>query len=164
MTESGTPPSAPRSIVTLGAADCDRYCDHLMRLNDEDRRFRFFQNPPEFLIALHAGAAASDGRIIVACEYDGELRGAGELLADPEQPDVGELAFSVERDWRRRGIGRALMREMIAVGRARNFTRLELEILPDNEAMQALARRFTDDFQIRNGNVFATIDLAAVTI
>jgi hypothetical protein len=30
--------------------------------------------------------------------------------------------------------------------------------------MQALARRFTDDFQIRNGNVFATIDLAAVTI
>ncbi|MGO9392374.1 GNAT family N-acetyltransferase [Rhodoblastus sp.] len=148
---------APWRLIRLGPRDGDRYCDHLMRLDSEDRRFRFFEEPEEFLMALHAGAAVADGRIVVGCESEGQIRGVGELLADAQDPRRGELAFSVERDWRRRGLGRALMQAMIDAARDKSFRCLELEILPDNLAMQNLARRFTSDLQRRNGNVIATI-------
>lgn len=43
---------------------------------DADRRFRFFNAMPEFMIAMHAGAAASDGRIAFGREEQGEIRAA----------------------------------------------------------------------------------------
>lgn len=131
-----------------------------MRLDAEDRRLRFFENPPDFLIALHAGAAVADGRVVLAWESEGEIRGAGELLADRAEPQLGELAFSVERDWRRRGLGSALMRQMISLARAKRFAHLELEILHGNKAMQVMARRFTSCFHARDGNVIASIKLS----
>jgi len=60
----------PWRLVRLGPRDGDRYCDHLMRLDATDRRFRFFEEPPDHLIALHAGFAASDGRTLHACESE----------------------------------------------------------------------------------------------
>lgn len=147
-------------LVALGPGDGDRYCDHLMRLDAEDRRFRFFSDPPEFMIALHAGAAVSDGRTVLAWESEGEIRGAGELLADLATPTLGELAFSIERDWRHRGLGSALMGEMITIASDKRFAHLELEILPDNKAMQAMARKYTSLSQERDGNVIATIELS----
>ena len=131
-----------------------------MRLDAEDRQFRFFADPPEFMIALHAGAAVSDGRAVLAWESEGEIRGAGELLADLAVPKLGELAFSIERDWRHRGLGSALMGEMITLARNKRLSYLELEILPDNKAMQAMARRYASRFQERDGNVIATIELS----
>jgi len=160
-------PRAPacRRFARLGTDDADRYADHLLRLDAEDRRLRFFDDAPEFLIHLHAGAAASDGRIVAICEEDnGEIHAAGELLADPERPDVGELAFSVEKSARRQGIGSALMRELIAEGARAGFARLELELLPDNESMLALARRFAEKVERRGGHLFATIAVPAAGV
>ena len=144
-------------MFRLGPRDADRYADHLLRLDDEDRRFRFFNTMPEFMIAMHAGAAASDGRIALGWEEDGEIRAVGELVADPLRPEVGELAFSVEKNWRRRGLGAALMRALIAEGTRAGFAALELEMLGDNAAMQALALRFATRVAPRDGRVVATI-------
>ncbi len=143
--------------VRLGSADGDLYCDHLMRLDPEDRRFRFFGDPPDYLLALHAGAAVSDGRFVIACESQGEIRGAGELLPDADDPTRGELAFSVEREWRRRGLGGAIMGLMLDEAKRRGISHLDLEIMADNLAMQNLARRFTADLHCSEGNVVATI-------
>jgi len=148
-------------LIRLGWRDGDRYCDHLLRLDAEDRRFRFFEQPEEFLIALHAGAAVADGRMVFGCESEGVIRGAGELMPDPRDPRRGELAFSVERAWRRRGLGAALMRAMIDAATDKDFACLELEMLPDNDAMQQLARRFSSDLRRRNDFVVATIGASA---
>jgi GNAT superfamily N-acetyltransferase len=143
--------------VRLGPADGDLYCEHLLRLDPEDRRFRFFDDPPDYLLALHAGAAVSDGRFVIACESRGEIRGAGELLPDADDPARGELAFSVEREWRRRGLGGAIMGLMLGEARRRGMSHLDLEIMADNLAMQNLVRRFTADLHRSEGNVVATI-------
>ena len=82
-----------------------------------------------------------------------------ELLADPTRPEVRELAFTVEGDCQRKGMGSALMKEVIDAGVQAGFERLELEILPDNESMLALAR-FFERIEARNGRLFASIDLA----
>jgi RimJ/RimL family protein N-acetyltransferase len=159
-------PSAPpsRRFGRLGPDDADRYAAHLLRLDAADRRFRFFKDVAEFLIHLHAGAAASDGRIVAVCEEGGEVRAAGELLVDPERPDVGEVAFSVEKDWRRKGLGCALMRELIDAGARAGLARLELEVLPDNQAMLTLAKRFADKIETREGHLFAAIALPAAGV
>lgn len=148
-------------LVGLGPRDADRYFDHLLRLDDEDQRLRFFELPPEHLLAMHAGAAVSDGRIVIGCESEGEIRGVGELVLELLTPGCGELAFSVERDWRRRGIGCGLMRAMIAAARDRGVDCLELEMLPDNLAMQHLAHHFSNRSLRRNGNLIAAIDVGA---
>jgi GNAT superfamily N-acetyltransferase len=133
-----------------------------MRLDAEDRRFRFFADLPDFLVALHAGAAVADGRFVAACECEGEIRGAGELLQNPENPEQAELAFSVEREWRRRGFGAALMLATIGEARRIGIRRLELKILPENVAMQTLSRHFTSDLRHENGNILAMICLDQV--
>jgi RimJ/RimL family protein N-acetyltransferase len=153
-------PATNWTLALLGPSDGDLYFDHLMRLDAEDRRFRFFEEPPEFMMALHAGAAASDGRAVLACEAEGEIRAAAELVVDEADPGLGALAFSVERQWRRRGLASALMRSMIDLARARGVSRLELEILPENEAMQALARRFSSVLEVRGDTIVAKIDAA----
>jgi len=149
----------PCALFRLQPSDADRYADHLLRLDEEDRRLRFFQEAPEFMIVMHAGAAACDGRIAFAWEEDGEIRAAGELVADPERPNVGELAFSVEKDWRRRGLGGALMDALLEAGARAGFCRLELEFLPENSAMEALARGFSDCVVERDGRLAATVAL-----
>ncbi|WP_298421573.1 GNAT family N-acetyltransferase [Rhodoblastus sp.] len=148
---------ARRRFTRLGPDDADRYADHLLRLPDEDRRLRFFDETPEFLIQLHAGAASADGRIVAICEDEGFIRAAGELLPDPERPEVGELAFSVEKDCQRQGIGGALMRELIEAGARAGFERLELELLPENKSMLSLAQRFAERMETRGGHLFAVI-------
>ena len=105
-----------RHFTRLGPRDADRYADHLLRLSPEDRRLRFFGDAEDFLIELHAGAAASDKRIVAICEEDGVIRAAAELLADPTRPEVGELAFTVEEGCQRKGMGSALMKEVIDAG------------------------------------------------
>ncbi len=152
-----------RHFTRLGPRDADRYADHLLRLSPEDRRLRFFGDAEDFLIELHAGAAASDKRIVAICEEDGVIRAAAELLADPTRPEVGELAFTVEEGCQRKGMGSALMKEVIDAGVQAGFRKLELEILPDNESMLALARRFFERIEARDGRLFASIDLAHVT-
>ncbi len=146
-------------MIELGPKDGDRYAEHLERLDPEAKRFRFFKTPEDFLLALHAGAAVSDGRLVLACESQGVIRGVAELMPGAENPHCGELAFSVEREWRRRGLGCALMKALIAAAKEKEFTCVELEILPDNKPMRRLARRFTSDLRVRNGNVIAVVAL-----
>jgi RimJ/RimL family protein N-acetyltransferase len=147
----------PKDLFRLAPRDADLYADHLLRLDEEDRRFRFFTETPDFMVAMHAGAAASDGRIAFAWREHGEIRAVAELVADPVRPEVGELAFSVEKDWRRLGLGATLMRALIEAGAQAGFTALELEILEENHAMRALARRFASRVETREGRVVAVL-------
>jgi GNAT superfamily N-acetyltransferase len=151
-----------RSFTRLGPDDAERYADHLLRLSPEDQRLRFFGEAPEYLVHIHAGVAASDNRIVAICEENGMIRAAGELMPDPLRPEVGELAFTVEKDCQRKGMGAALMQELIDAGAKAGFRRLELEILPENESMLALARRFLNHVEARDGRLFASIDLTEV--
>lgn len=49
---------------------------------------------------------------------------------------TAELAIAVERDHRSKGIGRALLRELIALAREKDFEALSLSVSPLNPAVQ----------------------------
>ncbi|ALK09901.1 GNAT family N-acetyltransferase [Blastochloris viridis] len=151
------------SIVRLGASDADRYCEHLLRLDQAARELRFFAEVSDFHVALHAGAALADGRIVIGYVVDDEVRGACELMLSDEVTRSGEGAFSVEGCWRRHGIGSRLMVAMIDEARRSDIRRIELSCLKSNVPMQCLAAGFTDDLRIENDTVLAILERQGVS-
>ncbi|KIZ47474.1 MULTISPECIES: GNAT family N-acetyltransferase [Rhodopseudomonas] len=145
-------------VIALGAGDADRYCDHLMRLDEPSRKMRFFAEMSEFHLLFHAGAALSDGRIVVGYVEADEVRGACELLVTDRDAHRAEAAFSVETEWRCRGIGGLLMTAMIDHARRLAIRHIEMSCLRSNLPMQALAARFTADLRQVGETALAVLD------
>jgi ribosomal-protein-alanine N-acetyltransferase len=77
------------------------------------------------------------GHPYVAAVQDGELVGyAGLVVAPPDEAWVNNMA--VRRDHQRRGIGRALLEELLAIGRRNGAKHTLLEVAADNTPAQAL--------------------------
>lgn len=144
-------------IIPLGPEMADLYFEHLMRLDGEARRRRFYIDAQDFHLALHSGAAVSDGRVCLGYIQDGVIRGAAELLAGDEQ-ELAEAAFSVEAAYRQRGIGGLLMAAIIKEARRRGVRRIKVACLPENTAMQRLAERFLADLRREGDNVLGVIE------
>lgn len=133
--------------------------DHLLRLDSESRHDRFNGFLDDSFIERYAARCADDGTVIVAYIVDGVVRGAAELHP-PEGDGLPEVAFSVERSARRRGIGSLLFRRLIAEARWKGYKRLRITTGAENHAMRALARNFGAHLAFRHGESTGTIDLA----
>ena len=95
--------------------------DHLLRLDRTSRHDRFHGFIDDSFIRRYAERCANDGTVIIAYFEDGVVRGAAELHPPEQSPDAQpEIAFSVERSVRRKGVGSTLFRKLIAeeIGRA----------------------------------------------
>ena len=97
---------------------------------------------------------------------DGEIRAAGELQGLMEFPcEAAEAAFSVEMQWRRRGIGGVLFDAIVLAARNRGLPSLEIICHPGNTAMLALARRHGMDCTYDEGEMHgrARLDLRSAS-
>jgi ribosomal protein S18 acetylase RimI-like enzyme len=82
---------------------------------------------------------ASGADATVVAEGDGRIVGA--LHVEVSRFGFGVVAMLVDRDWRGRGIGSALMQAAIAWARARGLHKLSLDVFPANTAAIALYRK-----------------------
>lgn len=130
--------------------------DHLLRLDPRSRR-GFLDDG---FIERYAAKCAGDGTAIIAYVEDGLVRGAAELHppAAPHDSEP-EIAFSVEANVRRRGVGSRPFRELLVEAHRRGHRILRITTGADNEAMQALALRFGAHLRFRHGETAGTIDL-----
>ena len=77
------------------------------------------------------------GHPYVAAVQDGQIVGyAGLVVAPPDEAWVNNMA--VRRDHQRRGIGRALLEELLAIARRNGARHTLLEVAADNVPAQAL--------------------------
>jgi ribosomal-protein-alanine N-acetyltransferase len=77
------------------------------------------------------------GHPYIAAVQDGEVVGyAGLVVAPPDEAWVNNMA--VRRDHQRRGIGRALLEELLAIARRNGAKHTLLEVAADNTPAQAL--------------------------
>ena len=65
----------------------------------------------------------------------------GLVRVKPSQHGFGDLAMLVDRDWRGRGVGSALVRAAIDWARAQGLHKLCLDVFAHNEAAIALYRK-----------------------
>lgn len=148
------------SIRTLTAREMPLLREHLLRLDQESRRDRFNGAADESFIESYAARCLVDGTVVIAYVEDGKVLGAAELhQADSSEDGVPEIAFSVERQARRKGVGSVLFRRLITEAEGRGYDSLRITTGYGNEAMRALAHKFGAHLTFRQGESTGTIDL-----
>lgn len=149
-------------IRRLWQADGPAYRDHLLRLDLETRRDRFASMLSDGAVAAYARRAIVAEGCIFGAFIGGELRGVAELRPGGDGGErEAEAAFSVEKPYRRRGVGTALFDRLSLTARNRRIRRVQVRCLPHNRAMQALARKMGAEVR-RNGydaEGYITLDL-----
>jgi len=102
-----------------------------------------FQNS----IALLATVGEGNSEVIIG--------GASYFVIDPAASErSAEVSFTVEEDFQGLGLGRALMRHVIAIARAEGLHTLQAEVLCSNAAMLSVFRHCGQPMESRqDGNV-----------
>ena len=126
--------------------------DHLLRLDPKSRHDRFLSGVSDSFLAEYARLCFGSNTLVLGYLQEDTLRAAGELHhIEPPEMATAEIAFSVEEDFRGRGIGKAMLKRLIVSARNRGIRHLRLNCHAENLAMQALARRFKAEFHIAQG-------------
>ncbi len=132
--------------------------DHLLRLDPESRRLRFFREVSDDFLRDYAMKFAELGTIIYGYIVDGEVRAIAELKRSPMTADAtAEAAFTVEKEFANHGIGTELMGRIILSARNRGLKHLVLVCMPDNAKMRAIAAKHAQDLHVEDGTTIADI-------
>jgi len=133
-------------VRRLWPSDVAAYREHLLRLDSRARYSRFSTIMSDEVIVRHAEKCFGPECLLYGYFVDGVLRGAAELhLLEPgatKYTGEAEAAFSVERDWRHKGVGSILMDRVIRAACNRGLRKVVITCLPQNFAMQSLAKKF----------------------
>jgi RimJ/RimL family protein N-acetyltransferase len=148
------------AVRKLFSTDMPLFRDHLLRLDGETRRDRFSGAVhDEFLKVYAARCFREPGAVVFGYVEDGLVRGAAELHpVDLADESTAEAAFSVEPDFRQRGLGTVLFGRLIRTARNRGIHHLRINCLAHNAAMQALARKFNAQFKYDRWDIAGTIE------
>jgi ribosomal-protein-alanine N-acetyltransferase len=84
------------------------------------------------------GDALANGYLCCVDEAEGEIRGYAILMPAVDEAEL--LNIGVAAAQQRKGLGRAMLREMLELARGRNMERVFLEVRPSNTAAIALYR------------------------
>ena len=145
-TKSAVAKTGTGMMRRLWPTERDLFREHLLRLDPVTRHQRFGTAVSDAFLENYAATTFGVGGLVYAYVEDGVVRGAAELRGlDDIVAQTGEAAFSVEVDWRRRGIGAALFGRLITAARNRGIRTLYMTCLPGNAAMRRLAAKFEAD-------------------
>jgi len=150
----------PGVIRRLDRQEMPLLREHLLRLDTESRHDRFNGFADESFIERYAAKCATDGTVVIAYFEGGKVLATAELHpADGENSPLPEVAFSVERQVRRKGLGSVLFRRLIAEGKRKGYESLRVTTGAQNEAMRSLANKFGAHLTFRHGESTGEIDL-----
>ena len=153
--------AASGQIRKLSRREMPLLREHLLRLDPESRRDRFNGYADESFIERYAEKCEADGTVVIAYIDDGKVMAAAELHppGDGLDPTTPEIAFSVERPLRRKGLGSLLFKRLIAEARMKGYTSLRITTGAQNDAMRALASKFGAHLMFQHGESTGLIDL-----
>src|SRR5690349_25112860 len=97
--------AAEGTIRKLWPTETDKFREHMLRLDKENRRLRFAHSVSDSFIEDYAGRMAEFGSVVYGYIVDGRVRAAAELrrLGDAWGEEA-EAAFSVEKVYQDQGI------------------------------------------------------------
>jgi GNAT superfamily N-acetyltransferase len=103
--------------------------------------------------------------LVITLATDGrdKIIGGGRYIAfkDAEGADSAEFAMIVEEDYQGFGLGKLILKHLVAIARARGINKFEAEVLPANERMLNLLRKtgLPMNMATRDESVYVSIDL-----
>ncbi|MCZ8313404.1 GNAT family N-acetyltransferase [Phreatobacter sp.] len=148
-------------IRKLFAWESELLAAHFLRLDPDSRRCRFAAGVSDDTVTAYAATALGADAIVHGFFVDDVLRGAAELRLLPDS--AGEVAVTVEEDWRLSGVGSALFGRLLLTARNRGVGNLVMTCLPANRGMQRLAARFDGKITFASGDSVAAVTALPAT-
>jgi len=128
-------------------------------LADPDERVITKEQEERFILSINN----SPSSLMILCEIDGRIAGNCHLSIGGYRKisHRGSIAIALYRKYWNRGIGTAMMRELIALGRALGLHQLELDYIEGNDSGRALYEKmgFTpiaerpDAYRMKDGSL-----------
>ena len=149
-------------IRRLWPSDMEAFRDHLLRLDPRSRHERFGGGMSDDFLVHYAENCFGQGDLLYGAFVDGRMCGAAELRSNKaiwsEQAPFdrqihAEAAFSVETEYRRRGIGEKLFKRIQRAATNHGVETIEIVCLPDNVGMQRLAQKFKTHFTFEENSL-----------
>jgi GNAT superfamily N-acetyltransferase len=129
----------------------------LLNLDQSSRLSRFGMVANDNHLIEHVSLALSRSALIAAVFVESRMRGFVEIY-DADPLGFAEAAFVVEHQWRRRGIGSALLRKAILWTAKSDVSKLRMVFARDNWPMRKMARNARASFDLVLNEVVAEID------
>lgn len=130
-------------VRPIKPADVSLYPTFIEHVSAEDLRLRLLAPrkhfPSEMLLRLTQLDYERDIALIAIDEESGELAGISRLSSDPDK-EMAEFGLVVRTDLQGRGLGRALLEELIRYAKADGIARIDGFVLKDNTKMLQLCR------------------------
>jgi len=123
-----------------------RIQEHFYNLDKTDVISRFFHEKSTFFREEAEGLSQIDyihnlTLVAVVGEFGfGKVVAIGEYLLDPAN-NLAEVAFSVSKDWQRKGLGLIMLRKLSEAARENDISGFYAYTTPDNQAMVELFNR-----------------------
>lgn len=138
--------------------------DHLLQLNDEDRRLRFgIQTPDEVICQYVECLNFNRDAIFGVFDLDLKLIGMAHLAYLPEhqgQARAAEFGVSVLPEGRSQGLGTALLERSAVHSRNTRIETLYVHCLANNKAMMHLAQKAGMTVEYAHGDADACLKLS----
>jgi RimJ/RimL family protein N-acetyltransferase len=125
------------SVVVRASREADRLALARLYAAVAEERDGIGAEPP-----VDVEARAATWRLEGDFLAEAEGRIVGTIHVEPSRHGFGEIGMAVERDWRGRGVGSALLEAAIAWARERRLHKLSLDVFAHNERAIALYRKF----------------------
>ena len=160
-----SPHSAGRAVPVreLHAGYRQEILNHLLKLNDEDRRLRFgTQTPDEVIHHYVEGLNFNKDVIFGVFDLDLSLVAMAHLAYLPEhkgEARAAEFGVSVLPEGRSRGLGTALLQRSAIHSRNTNIETLYVHCLANNKAMMHLAQKAGMTVEYAYGDADACLKL-----
>lgn len=144
------------SVRRLWLLDIQEFRSHLARLDRKSLYDRFGMFPSKAFLDTYAEGCFGIDALTYGYFVNGVLRGAGELRGLKSaifEKTPADCAFSVESEWRRRGIGTRFLARILRAARNRNIHDLRLSCLSHNAAMVGLAGAFSAELSFETEEI-----------
>jgi RimJ/RimL family protein N-acetyltransferase len=150
-------------IRELNSGHRERILQHLLLLNEEDRRLRFGTQTPDVVIHRYVGNLDFNRDAIFGC-FDSQLNliGMAHLAYLPKtkgQPLAAEFGVSVLPNGRGQGVGTALLARASVHSRNTRIETLFVHCLAHNRAMMHLAQKAGMLVEYAHGDADACLKL-----
>jgi len=126
--------------------DARRIQEHFYNLDKDDVTARFFHEKTSFVKEEVEGVSQIDyvkdlTVVAVVGEFGfGRVVGIGEYLIDPAT-NIAEIAFSISKDYQKRGLGKILLNKLATAARANDISGLVAFTSPRNQGMIKLFKQ-----------------------
>lgn len=136
----------PVRLRALRRDDREKLRRGFERLSPQSKYRRFFSTPAHLSDASLDYLTNTDGwsHVAIGAELgapDADTSygiGIARFVRGADDPTVAEAAVAVIDEMQRRGLGRLLLRELVAAARERGVTTFVCHVLPDNEPVRGL--------------------------